>query len=111
MAEQAQPQPFQLDKKELLKDMPFALKALVGPAIDWVNKMDINHDGKADLSQLAPYAIKALPLIAVLAPLVQWDKFVDWFLAHDFIEDQEAARKMLEQLLGLAIDAANKVAK
>lgn len=100
---------FKLDKKELLKDCHFALKALLGPAIDYINNLDVNHDGKKDISQLAPYVINALPVISALVSLIDADEFISWVIAHDFVKDKEAARRSLDALLTLATNAAEKL--
>ena len=93
---------FQLDKKELLKETPLMLKAPVGAFIDWIDALDVNHDGKADISQVAPIAIKAMPVIMELAPLIDTSKLKAWLLSHDFINDVKKAEAVLEKLATLA---------
>ncbi len=100
---------FQLDKKELLKDVPLVLKGIAGAAIDYINNADTNHDGKSDLAQLAPFVIKALPIIAALAPYLDVDGVVKWFVDHDFVKDKAAVTKLLTQALHLATEAAKQV--
>lgn len=101
---------FQLDKKELLKDVPLMLKGIAGQVIDFINSLDANHDGKADLCQIAPIVFKALPLVVAIGPYVHIDKLVDWFVDHDFVQDKEAVRKILSEVLRLALEAAQQVA-
>ena len=102
---------FQLDKKELTHGLPMGLGALAGAFIDWVNSLDSNHDGKADICQVAPYVIKALPVIQALLPLIDQDKMVKWFVSHDFIKDAVAAEAALVKCLKIAADASVAVKK
>lgn len=104
---------FQLDKKKLLEDnkVPMMLKGIAGQFIDFINGLDVNHDGKADLCQIAPFVLKALPFITALAPLVDVDKFVEWFINHDFIKDKELARKICTKLLQLSLEFAAQAGK
>lgn len=102
---------FQLDKEELLRDVPFALKAIAGAVIDAINKLDSNHDGHADICQIAPFVIKALPIINALLPLIDHDKLVKWFVSHDFVKDAAAAEAALASALKIAADAAAAVKK
>lgn len=100
---------FQLDKKELTKGLGFPIKQAVEGFVDFVNGLDANHDGKADLCQIAPYVVQALPILAALAPLVDLDKLVDWFVNHDFIKDKEEAAKHLTEALQMGLAAAAAV--
>lgn len=92
---------FQLNKKELLTDVPLMLKAVVGSFIDYVNALDANHDGKADIEEIAPIIIKALPVIQALLPLVDNEAFLQWFISHDFIKDKAAATTIITKLVAL----------
>lgn len=102
---------FQLNKDELLKDVPFALKAIAGAIIDAINKLDSNHDGRADICQVAPYVIKALPVINALLPLIDHEKAIKWFVSHDFVKDAAEAEAALASALKIAADAAAAVKK
>ena len=93
--------PFQLDKKELCADVPLMARPVVGSLIDWLNKADLNHDGKADLSQAAPFFFRAMPVILELAPLVDWEALLGVFLAK-FTKDQPAAKVKVDKLAALA---------
>ena len=92
---------FQLDKKELMKDVPLIAKGLMGSLIDYVNALDVNHDGKADLCELAPFFIKALPIIEALLPLIDKKKLIQWFMSHDFVIDAIKAEQKVKPLLAL----------
>jgi hypothetical protein len=89
--------PFQLDKKELLKDLPVMLRPLAGSFVDFINKADMNKDGMSDLAQVAPYFIKALPFVTALAPLIDWDQAVE-DLVSKYVKNQELAKPLIEQL-------------
>lgn len=102
---------FQLDKKELLKDVPFALKPLAGGLIDALNSVDSNHDGKADICQLAPFVIQALPVIAAILPLLHPEKLVQWFVNHDFVTNKLETQNKLLELINIATDASKQCGK
>lgn len=91
---------FQLDKKELLKEVPLVAKGIAGALIDFVNALDINKDGKADIGQMAKLAIALLPIAQKIIPYINVDKFIAWFINHDFIDPKhrpavEAAVKLI----------------
>lgn len=100
---------FQLNKTDLLKDVPLLLKGPAGQLIDYMNSADWTNDGKADLCQIAPYVFKALPLIQAVLPYVQVEKFVDWFVNHDFITDKAKAKVEIVKLLQLVMAAKETV--
>jgi hypothetical protein len=102
---------FQLDAKELTKDVPFVLKGLAKSLIDWVNNLDENHDGKKDIAQLAPIIIKALPIIETLLPYIHLPDFIKWIVSHDWVMDKTGAAAALNTLAEVAKEAgalANK---
>lgn len=65
-----------LDKNALLKDAPALARPVLGGVIDWLNKLDLNHDGVSDLVQLAPVAAKVLPLALKLYKAIDWEKLL-----------------------------------
>lgn len=89
---------FQLDKKQLTKDLPFLLRGPVGSFIDWANNLDANHDGKKDIAQIAPVVIKVLPLLAAFIPLIDKEKFVQWICKHDWCKDADKVKEIIEKL-------------
>jgi hypothetical protein len=97
---------YQLDKADLTKDLKFPVKGIVEGVIDAINKLDANHDGKADICQYAPYVIKALPVLIELAPLVEPSKFKAWLAGHDWVKDEQAALALLGKVESIAVDAA-----
>ena len=86
-----------LDKKQLLDGSPLAVKAIGGPAIDWINNLDADHDGKDDIVELAPILIKATPLIQALAPLINWEAVLETILTR-FVKDRAEAEKIVDNL-------------
>lgn len=104
---------FQLDKAALLKsaDLPMLAKPLVGGLVDFINALDVNHDGKSDLAQLAPVVVKVMPLVSAVLPYVDLDELVKWFIAHDFIKDKVQVEAHLKHALVLIKVAAEEAAK
>lgn len=88
---------FQLDKKELTKDLSFPLKGIAGTFIDWVNTRDFNKDGHKDIAQVAPLAIKLMPVLMALWSMVDVNALTEWFLSHDFVKDKDGARALINQ--------------
>ena len=99
---------FQLNKKELLADLPLMLKPVVGGFVDYINALDVNHDGHADICQIAPVVIKSLPYISAILPLIDREKMVKWFISHDFIKDAAAAEAAIAKVVDIAAKAAAK---
>lgn len=100
---------FQLDKKELTKNAPFGVGGLVGGFVDWVNALDTNHDGTADICQVAPFVIKAMPFLQAIAPHVDPEKMIEWFVDHDFVINKKALAECLKQVFALALQAQNEI--
>lgn len=90
--------PFQLDKKELLKDAPGAVKLFAGPGIDWINKFDADKDGVPEIAKYAPLFFKVLPIFTALAPLVDWEKALTLLLDH-CSKDRAQAERLVERIL------------
>lgn len=88
-----------LDEKELTKDLPLLLKGPAKSLIQWLNGLDLNHDGKKDLEQIVPILAKLLPVAAALAPLIDKDELVEWVVAHKWITDRDAAKSALAAAL------------
>lgn len=68
-----------LDKNALLKDVPLMAKPVAGALIDWLNKLDLNHDGVSDLAQWVPIAMKVFPVALKLLAAVDWEKLLAAF--------------------------------
>ena len=92
---------YQLNKKELLAEVPLMAKGLVGALIDWLNSEDMNHDGKADMCQYAPLVIKAMPIVMAILPYVDMPKLQAWLLSHDFIKNAVKVEAELAKLIAL----------
>ncbi|MBX9687753.1 MAG: hypothetical protein K2X27_13690 [Candidatus Obscuribacterales bacterium] len=86
-----------LDKDALLKDVPLMAKPVAGAMIDWLNKLDLNHDGVSDLAQFAPIAASALPVVAKLAESVDWEK-----LLHAYCKDGSKTQAIIAEIKEVA---------
>lgn len=94
--------PYELDKKDLTKDLPLMLKGIVGGLIDWLNSRDLNHDGKKDVGQLAPFALKAVPILMTIQELVDFEALAEDLCKSPAVKDQEAFKAALIELGKLA---------
>lgn len=92
---------FQIDKKAVLEKVPLMLRGIVGQVIDFLNSADLTEDGKADISQLGALAAKCLPIAQKVLPYINVEKFIDWFVKHDFIapEYQPTVKAALMEIL------------
>lgn len=98
MADQKNPSPkvehkkgeFQIElPKEVLDQIPFLFRGPVKQFVDSLNNLDLNHDEKADVAQIAPVVIAILPLI-------NWQKLVGW-LVQNFAHDKGEAEKLISE--------------
>jgi len=95
-----------LDKKVILPKVPALLRGLVAGQVDDINNIDVNKDGQADVGQLIKLLVSLNPFIAAIVPFIKVDKFIDWFVAHDFIDKKEQAN-----VKAALLQAAGKIAK
>jgi hypothetical protein len=69
----AVPGEFKLDAKDF-KTGNLLADIAVSKLVDFLNKMDLNKDGKKDMVQLYPLFCKILPLVIVLLQYIDWEK-------------------------------------
>jgi len=105
------PGEFQLNKNELLADVPFLLKGIAGQVIDYVNELNINGNDTSDLAEYMPFVLKALPILVQLAPLVNLSELKLWFVDHKFVADKAAALAVLDNLAQIAGEAHDAIGK
>ena len=86
-----------LDKKALLNGAPLAIKAIAGPAIDWLNNLNLNKNQTDDIVELAPKLQAAMPLILALAPLINWEALLENILTN-FVKDRKEAEQIVDNL-------------
>lgn len=84
-----------IDKKKALNGLPLVVKSLLGPAIDWLNGLDMDNNKTPDVVQFMPVLIALFHLGVAVTPHVDLGKFKAWFLAHDFIKDQKAVSDII----------------
>lgn len=94
-----------LDKDKCLKGMPFGLKAIIGPAIDYANKFDANNNKKPDVVEYMPFAVKILQILVAVAPYVDLAGVKAWFLSKAFVTDKVKVEKELANLEAVAAAA------
>lgn len=64
---------YKLNSSEMVKDFPLLLKGPAKQAIEAVNKLDMNHDGKSDLAQLAAVGAAIVPILAKLNDAIDFE--------------------------------------
>lgn len=102
---------YQLDRKHMGVDAGMVGNALVDKVFGALNDLDLNHDQKSDVAEVAPYIIKAMPFIIQLAPLIEPDGVKAWLISHkDFFKDAVEAAKQIEAAAAVAAEAAIKLA-
>lgn len=102
---------FQLSRKELNLDAGMLINGLIDKVFDILNNLDLTHDHKSDIAQVAPYVVKALPIITELAPLINPDGVKAWLLSHgsEFFKDAAAAEAACEKITQLIAEASAKL--
>lgn len=102
---------FQLNRKELGIDAGMVGNALVDKVFDALNNLNLNHNQKSDIAEIAPLVIKIAPVLMQLAPLINADGVKDWALSHkEFFHDVAEAAKKIEAAAKVAAEAAEKFA-
>ena len=84
-----------IDKKKALNGLPLVVKSILGPGIDWLNALDMDNNKKPDIVEYMPVVIALFHLGVAVTPHVDLTKFKAWFLAHDFIKDQQAVSDII----------------
>lgn len=77
---------------------------LVNNLCDFINALDLNHDGRRDVAELAPYVGKIAPIAVELFQLVDTDKLKAFLKTSDIFKDAATAATKIE-LLAQHIDA------
>lgn len=95
---------------EVPPGLPFGVGGLVKGFIEYLNNVDINHDGKSDVAQSAPFIIKALPVMIELLKLIKPNELKTLLCQSTVVSDPVAAGEHIDQLVEIAEDAA-KLAK
>lgn len=98
-----------IDKKVALDGLPLVVKSLLGPAIDWFNKLDADNNKVPDVVQFMPVLVTLIHIGIAVAPYVDLAKFKAWFLSHDFIVDQKAVTEQLNKAVSVVASAAEKL--
>lgn len=93
---------------EIEKQIPFLFRGPVKDFIKFLNKLDLNKDGKGDVKQLAPYVIKALPFIIELSKHIDWDAVIQ-FVIDKFTKDKTLASAEIDKIKAVAGEAAQEV--
>ena len=101
---------FQLDKTKLLKDAPLMAKGILGGLIDYLNALDVNHDGISDVAELEPHIEKAIPLLIKIAPFIDLNALGPWLLKQEWFLHTPASESLVTELEKLGADAAAKLA-
>ena len=92
---------FQLDPNELTKDCPALLKGIAKQFVAYVNGLDVNHDGKSDVEEVAPLVIKAMPAIMLILPLIDWNQVIAFLKAEKLITDAEKFETAIQPVITL----------
>lgn len=94
--------------EDVEKQIPFMVRGLVKDAIESLNKIDWNHDNKRDVAQIAPFVIKALPVLIELSKLIDWQKLIAWVI-QQFAKDKPAASANATKIAALVDEASKEV--
>lgn len=98
---------FQLDKKQLLRDVPMLAKPVAGALIDWINQLDANADGKPEIGVYGPLLVKAMPFVIELSKHIDWKKLLSELVLR-YATDKLAAGKATDELIA-TVSGSGKV--
>jgi len=100
--EPVEPVPFQLDPSHFMTHNCL-LDGFIKTAIKDVNKVDFNHNGVPDISEIVPIAAKVLPLIVALNQAVDFEKLaVDLAGNDNYVKDKEVFKAVVSEFQLLA---------
>ena len=101
---------YQLDRKALNIDAGMVGNAIIDKVFAALDDLDMNHDQKSDVAELAPFVIKAAPFIQAIAPLINLSGVKSWLATHpEFFTDAKAVADHLTSLETIAAEAAAKL--
>ncbi len=97
---------YQLDRKTLQIDAGMGGNMVVDKVFEGLNGLDMNHNQKSDVAEIAPFIIKAAPIclamypkVKALAAYIKVDAIIAWFKSHtEFFTDLKAAEVHLAEL-------------
>lgn len=104
-----EPKPFQLNPDDFKTGNLF-LDGAVKSAVKKANTVDLNHDGKADISQIAAVVMGALPLLVALNDAVDFEAAAKALAEKPFVKDKEVFKHAILQLGKLAEQAGAAIA-
>lgn len=84
------------------------LDGFIKNAIKDVNKADFNHNGVADISEIAPLVTKALPLLVALNRCIDFNKLSVELSGSQWVKDKTVFKQILTEFSALA-EASEKV--
>lgn len=95
-----------LDKDVILKGAPLPVKMALGPAIDFLNNLDVNKNKKRDFAELAPYIRRVVPFFLPLLACINWGKVLQNLLDNFTVPGKESeAAKLCDSIHAVAEEA------
>ena len=89
-----QPGDFQLDPK-MVHVNPL-IDGQLRKAVNEVNEMDLNHDGKRDIAQLHAAYVAVVPMLALLNECVDFEQLAEQFADNPAIKDKAKFAELLK---------------
>jgi hypothetical protein len=89
-------QEFHLPIDELLKEVPMLLRGQMKSFLQKLDSLDLNHDHKRDLAQLARLAAVGAVVIDKANDVIDFDKLGEWLAAQPFIKDKALATETIK---------------
>lgn len=89
---------FRLDAKAIAKNAPVLLRGEAEKLINKINDLDLNHDGKKDLAQMAKIAFALMPVADKLNDVVDFEKLAAFVAEQPFIKDKKLAAEVIRQV-------------
>lgn len=102
---------FQIPAKELAKHAPGLVRGFVEKALNDLNRLDLNKDGKSDVAQIAALVIQVVPLLAMLNEAIDFEKLADVMAESNAVKDKCKCGDAIKALGRLAEEAQGLIPK
>ena len=91
-----------IDEKAIAKQAPLMLRGEVEKNLakleQFLDTMDLNHDGKRDVAQLAKIVFILMPVADKINDVVDFNLFAEWVAKQEFVKDKALAVEILKKV-------------
>lgn len=96
---------FQLDRTAMGIDAGLA-NGIIDKVFSELDNMDLNHDHKSDIAEIAPVVLKTYATLVKIAPAIDTAQLQTWLLAQGWVKDKALATTAIADIEALVTAAA-----